>query len=54
MSLDFLISKLFKSKINYSLDPRVASEYEKNNKILDRHYKLNLKEYGYFNLNSER
>ncbi len=53
MSLDFLISKLFQSKINYSLDPRVASEYEKNNKLLDKHYRFNLKEYGYFNLNSE-
>ncbi len=54
LSLDFLISKLFKSKINYSLDSRIAREYEKNNKLLDKHNKFNLKEYGYFNLNSKR
>tara|TARA_B100000900_G_scaffold307419_1_gene266093 strand:- start:284 stop:1207 length:924 start_codon:yes stop_codon:yes gene_type:complete len=53
MGLDFLLSKLFKGRVYHSLNSKLASHYESKNKLLDRHLKLDLERYNYFDLNSK-
>jgi len=53
IGLDFLLSKIFKGKVYYPLNSKLASHYEKKNKLLDKQLKFDLERYSYFNLNSK-